>query len=104
MWCKLSESNTNRRKYVIYPYIDSEYHSGYIVAEKYDGYWNIELMHIVPQDRRKGYGSYLLKYVMNDLKGIIVTHPTTTEALNFFQKHNFICGFRNKLFLYYHNT
>lgn len=105
MYCKILESSNNRKKYVIYPNAESKYFVGYIVAENYDKHWIIELMLIIETEQRKGYGSYLLLYVLNDLKiftNLVITNPTTQEALNFFQKHNFKSVFHGKDFIYYY--
>lgn len=103
MNCKLIEISDTRRKYVVYPDAEQEGYDGYIISEKYDNYWNIELIEITNQ--RKGYGTCLLEYVLNDLKNktkIVWTHPTTNNAVNFFKKHNFKSGFNNNDYLFYY--
>ena len=91
--CYLSEQHDNRRKYIIDVYDDISHIThgyGYIVAEKYDDVWNIELMHVIPQ--REGYGTILLKYSLDDMKKFtnkVVVNPITNEGRNFFKKNGF---------------
>lgn len=105
MHCSLLENSYKRRKYVIYPDADSTYFIGNIVAIKYNNYWDIELMNVV--QKRQGYGSFLLNYVINDLKNttnLLTVHPVTKESLKFFQKHNFKSGFQDQELLFYLNV
>ena len=90
MQCILLQYSDTRRKYVIKHESDSEYFIGYITLEKYLNHWNIELMNILEQ--RKGYGTQLLNYVINDMKNItqkLTVDPVTDESRCFFNKHNF---------------
>ena len=93
MNCKLYEQNDKRRKYIIYKN-DPNLFNGYIVIEKYmhknEMCWIIELMYITEQ--RKGYGTLLLDYVVNDMKNItnkLVVCLVSEEGNNFFKKYGF---------------
>lgn len=99
MYVTLLECSEVRRKYVIYKNEHDSGFVGYLVIEKYDTYWNIELMEIAVV-KRQGYGTYLLQYVikdMTDMTKLITTHPITPEARQFFVKNGF-----DKDTYYYH--
>lgn len=70
--------------------IDSKVISGYIVLEKYDDIWNLELMTVYPTNH--GYGTKFLRYVLDQerLNPVNMTVcPTSLESQNFFAKFNF---------------
>ena len=59
---------------------------GYIILEKYKDGWNLELMQVVPHN--KGYGTKLLKYVMNDMNVSMSVCPVSDESRRFFENNN----------------
>lgn len=85
----LEKSTENYRRYKIV----SNVAAGKIVAERIlDDTWNIELMSVYPE--RQGYGTLLLKHVMNELQhdrcNKIITHAITTASVAFFAKNGFV--------------
>ncbi len=64
--------------------------AGYIVLERYDTIWNLELMEVTP--RRLGIGSTFLNYVLEaeqlDPK-LMTVCPTSDDSKRFFQRHGF---------------
>lgn len=63
---------------------------GYIVLEKYNDVWNLELMNVAPT--RKGLGTLFLKEVLiqeNIFPSNMTVCPTCNESRFFFRRHGF---------------
>ena len=92
MKCLLLEYSDTRRKYIIKHENDNEFFVGYLIVEMYQSHWNIELMNVLEHEQRKGYGTQLLNYLINDMKSItnkLFTYPITEESRSFFSKNGF---------------